>query len=386
MPFHFQHGPFVKHTDDFIGYGKLQLGKSEKKKVSTRKIEEPAIIAHSEDGRNLLEIIKEHAENDDFVSVFKVFNEAKSINYENLDAIYSYVIGKLNRLSRTEDAFSIFQEMKSQQIAIDPTTYTSLITGCAYMDDSHRALEILHQVRKHMKLNNAKPDLRCYKAMINAYGRHQHVLKATVVFDEMKAAGFSTDVQDTYNRLLNATLTKKTDGINTAFAVWRYMRSRTVQPNAATYYLLLRNLQDCELAELTPDGRLSHGDNRRLLLHDGRAPNLLVSSNERDVTREDVISNPEAKVMTADQLREILKVDSLALCGGVIGVIDEMKKDNVPLDNRIANLLWDLSTKSQNDADQILKFARRSRIFLDDGLFTKLAQIKEKPNIIAEVL
>lgn len=312
---------------------------------------------------------KEHRKNEDFDNLLNVFNRAKSIKSEKLHLIYPIVISELSRRNRLSEAFGIFDEMLLNKVGIHESVYSSLISGCAYEEDTSKAMDLLQSLTNFLSGNDIQPSARLFYPMINAYGRHGLLHKAFQLFDEMRAKGYPAEQDEMYNRLLSATLSRKTNGINCAFSIWQFMRSRNIHPNFKAHILFLQHLLECQLGELTPDGRLVPGDEHRLVFEEGRIPNLMLPA----TTEQSEIDN--TTVVTADQLREILKEDSLALCGGVKGIMEEMKKDNVTPNNKIANMLWDLSGKSYGDAREILNATRQHRILLSDNLYATLMEI-----------
>jgi pentatricopeptide repeat protein len=114
---------------------------------------------------------------------------------------YNTIIGALSKQSRSEDAFSIFDEMKRAGVRPDKFTYTSLIQACVHSGDMQ---ELLYDMREQ----GVQPDAITYNTMIKSLCQQLQLNEAKKLISEMESRGIAPDSM-TYGHLMNGLLKAK---------------------------------------------------------------------------------------------------------------------------------------------------------------------------------
>ncbi|XP_063976395.1 pentatricopeptide repeat-containing protein 1, mitochondrial [Diachasmimorpha longicaudata] len=335
------------------------------------------------------DLIKEHIGKGDLQSAVKVLDLVK----ENRDKPTTYMYNLLLRAYAVQgnliSAWKTFTSMKRRALPLNAATYVSVINACANSPKRELALDRLANIREEMMLKNVVLNEVHYNAMVKAYGRHESLLDAFQIVDQMIDNKVTIGV-DTFKSLLYACISNKEHGLRHALVVWHMMHRWRKQPDLLTYNLMLRAIRDTKMGNLkSNDVLLLNYQNSRILVSDSLKPDLLahppVVSNihlpERSAESPDMISQAPIKTSAVVanngkcedfKLEEIHEKNKLILFGGFNGFMQRLEADGIQPDVKTITLLLDLVPDSLAIERKLLSVARTHKIALDIDFFNML--------------
>lgn len=282
-------------------------------------------------------------------------------------------------------AFDLFDEMISRGLQTHDSTFTSLFNVCAYSTATNRdeAKKRVDYLRKFMNDNDIKPTLHHYYCLINVYGRQGFIPEAFELLREMEDKGLSTRLEDV-NRLLISTRFCQEANVNKELSVWQYMRRKGIKPTKKSYAYVIRTLTDAKVGKLTPDGCLIPGDpNSRLYFDNQGLPNLLTELDaEKQQQQLEIIDSLEdwesdERLIPVDLLIDLVQEDKFAPCGGINGLIEEMKRDEIIFDVGLCSDLMEAVLDTTDEAiDRVLELAEEYDVKLGRRMQSALSRKK----------
>mmetsp|Transcript_28012 Transcript_28012/g.51003 ORF Transcript_28012/g.51003 Transcript_28012/m.51003 type:complete len:1110 (-) Transcript_28012:431-3760(-) len=111
---------------------------------------------------------------------------------------YNTLIGAFAKAGRSQDAFTIFYDMKQARIMPDKFTYTTLIKACVENGDVRELMIDMRQAR-------IEPDIVTYNTVIKSFCDRYKWYEALKLVTEMETSGVSPDSM-TYSLLMNGLL------------------------------------------------------------------------------------------------------------------------------------------------------------------------------------
>ncbi|CAL4088888.1 unnamed protein product, partial [Meganyctiphanes norvegica] len=169
---------------------------------------------------------------------------------------YSILINASGRVGYTEKAFKLFNQMKKRGFKPHHVTYTGLFDACANSpwkttDGLRRATKLKQQLDEAGFLYNEIVS----HAMIKAFGRCGDTQRAFEIVDEMLASGLIVTTR-TIATLLQACISDKEAGFRHALLAWRKMRELKLEPNIFTYNLLVHCTKECKAGDMELSSKL----------------------------------------------------------------------------------------------------------------------------------
>ncbi|KAE9617553.1 hypothetical protein Lal_00034915 [Lupinus albus] len=135
---------------------------------------------------------------DRFSDILQVFDMWKSIEKSRISEFnYNKVIGLLCQEGMIEDALSLFQEMKIQDLKPSLDTYNPIICGLSGEGKFDDALHFLDEMREF----GLEPDTETYDGLIRAYGKFKMYDEMGMCVKQMELNGCFPD-HVTYNILI----------------------------------------------------------------------------------------------------------------------------------------------------------------------------------------
>ncbi|KAF9624402.1 hypothetical protein IFM89_011327 [Coptis chinensis] len=176
---------------------------------------------------------------------------------------YNTLVDGLCRAGKVKIAHNVVKGMcrKSSNLNPNVITYTTLIRGYCEKQCIGEALDVFEE----MVRCGMKPNRITYNTLIQGLCEAQNFVKIKEVLEEMIGGGEFTPDTCTFNTLLNAHC--NVNNMDEAWKVFMKMRELGVQPDSASYSILIRNLHqkgEIERAEELFD-ELSENE---ILVHD----------------------------------------------------------------------------------------------------------------------
>lgn len=169
-----------------------------------------------------IRIMKNHLEKGDLKSAVEVLDMMKAVRDKPSEYMYRLLITSLaDKEGNLEKAFQLFFQLKKSNQKINNKMFTSLVNACANSKNKIKAIEQLEYLREYFIKHQIPLNEIHYNAMIKAYGHHGYIFEAFQLVDEMRDKKMSTGV-DTFNNLLNATISCKDSGVRYALVSMLY--------------------------------------------------------------------------------------------------------------------------------------------------------------------
>ncbi|KAK9070998.1 hypothetical protein SSX86_009566 [Deinandra increscens subsp. villosa] len=150
-----------------------------------------------------------------------IYNGIKNSSIRVNPSVCSSVLGCLTKNGKPEKSFELFRLMKQDGLVPNAVTYSTLLSGCAKVQDGYtKAMELVEELKNkglpmdgviygtlisvcassnqckeaeiyfnQMKIEGHIPNLFHYSSLINAYSVDGNYEKAEEIFGEMKSAG-----------------------------------------------------------------------------------------------------------------------------------------------------------------------------------------------------
>ena len=385
-------------------YEKVEMDEDEKKEENFEKHEARIHRRHRLIPGGYVGQIKSKIEKGDLQGALDVLDLIK----ENRDKPTIYMYNLLLRAFAIAGDFkkcrSLYVTMKKRDMNRNAATYTSILNACANYHHSETALEYLNDLRLEFSEKNIQLNETHYHAMIKGYARHNNILEAFRLADEMRDKGLPTN-EVTFNSLLYGAISDKEAGLRHALVVWHLMRRHRIQATLTTYNLLLRAIRDTKLGDLrVNDLLIEHPKGScRIILSDDNSPDFLndppsidtllikqtlaktknitdgkrreknnAATASEDCLPATVNSNSDDKDIINVSLDEIHRNNRLILFGGVSGILKRMERDGVAPDIRTLTFLMELVPSSTANESSIVKIARPKGIKLDVDFFNMM--------------
>lgn len=194
------------------------------------------------------DLIKQYIEHKRLKEAFDIL-EVRMLQEDRVkpeNYIYNILIGACADVGYTKKAFKLFNDMKRRALQPTGDTYTCLFNACANSpwpkDGQKNALHL----RQLMIEKGIEPNLTNYNTMIKAFGRCGDLPTAFKIVDEMVSKKIKIRVH-TFNHLLHACISDKSNGLRHALVVWRKMLKMREKPNIYSFNLMLKCVKECEL-------------------------------------------------------------------------------------------------------------------------------------------
>ncbi|XP_015587366.1 pentatricopeptide repeat-containing protein 1, mitochondrial [Cephus cinctus] len=353
------------------------------------------------------DMIKSHIGKGDLTAATNVLNLVK----ENRDKPNEYMFSLLIRAYAVQGdikkCFNLYNNMKKRNLKPNAAIYTSLLNVCGNSSNTELALEKLTDLREKFIQLNFPLNQTHYNALVKAYGVHNKILQAFEVVDQMKDNHIPIG-ESTFNSLLCGCISDKKAGSRYALVIWHLMQHQKVKPTITTYNLMLRAIRDCNMGNLKVNEFLVPGWKQTqisfstdgvpdllasppklsalvLTLHKNQSrnkkqQNILTSSRALEMQEShstlEIRSKEENSMIPASldhvNLDDIISKNALVLFGGLQGILDRMKADNVKPDMRTLSLLVQLVPPSIAAEEAIMKSAKSYEIELDVSFYNSL--------------
>lgn len=350
-------------------------------------------------------VIKSHIQTGDLPSALSVLDAIKDNRDKPTYYIYNLLIRAFAVEGDLKTCFKLYSDMRKRNLKVTGATYTSLLNVCGNSKDSPQALEKLRDLRKKLLQKGYTLNEANFNAMIKAYGRHNCILEAFQVADEMRDNRVNMS-DTTFNCLLHAAISDERAGARHAITIWHLMQCRRQKPNILTYNLLLRAFRDCELGDIKVNDVLIPGiekskielvnDKPDLLAFPPVLSTLVVSPSEDDENIEQQVKstvkgqigspqgiNLENALMstnnstppvplTLQNVNDIFRNNRLLLFGGLEGILSRMEKDNLMPNATTITLLMELIPPTNVAEKVLIHYAKNKHIALDVDFYNML--------------
>ncbi|CAG7831257.1 unnamed protein product [Allacma fusca] len=170
---------------------------------------------------------------------------------KELAYVYRIIIAECAKHGHVKMAHKLYIRMMKRRLYVLPGVYTSLFNGCANSPwYAEQNIELMDRLRQQMAEKGYSPNDINYNAMIKGYGRCGSIEKAFAVVDEMVERKDKSVIPttDTFNFLLQACITDKTNGFRNALFTWNEMKARKIRPQIHSYHLLLKATRECGIS------------------------------------------------------------------------------------------------------------------------------------------
>lgn len=319
--------------------------------------------------------IKSHISNGDLLSALDVLTSVRKNRDKPTNFMYNLLIRAYALQGDIKQCFSLYNKMKKDHLKPNDATYTSLFNACAESNNKSVALEQLNNLRLNLYETGYLMNETHYNTLIKVYSRHNCIVEAFEVVDEMRDKRLPIK-EITFNSLLNAAISDKQAGMRHALIIWHLMKMYRIKPNLVTYNLLFRAMRD------TKFGNYKLGDilmpeliNTELSISEGKRPNLL--------SRPPVIStlpipiviknkNVEYTLSPDTQLNDIFENNRFILFGGLENILKIMKEDEVTPNEVTATLLLDLIPNTEDVENSFLRYMENKKVTLDIDFYNML--------------
>lgn len=263
-------------------------------------------------------------------------DRVKPVNY-----IYNILIGACADVGYTKKAFKLYNEMKRRALKPTGDTYTCLFNACANSPWAAYGLKNAHHLKALMIEKGFEPNLTNYNAMIKAFGWCGDLPTAFKIVDEMMQKKIKIRVH-TFNHLLHACISDKSNGLHHALIVWRKMLKMREKPNVYTFNLMLKCVKDCNLGTKEDIAELisSIQSLTPQLNSSNIQPNLIESNILRIEQQKQELTQSELGTAATNDTLTVTSVNKENNLSSELSVTD---KDNVTLEfvNRIAKVETD---------------------------------------------
>lgn len=258
--------------------------------------------------------------------------------------IYNLLLGACGRVGYTKKAFSLFNRMKQRGLEPKAGTYTALFNACANSPWITDGLSRAQHLRELMIEKGHEANPTTYNAMIKAFGRCGDLKTAFELVDEMVAKRLPTFI-DTFNFLLQASITDTNAGFRHALLVWRKILTRNIRPTLFTYNLMLRCVRDCGLGdvEITKDviDKICSGNAYHQMKLLGSCDETQLSTVEPEINQPNLLAR-RPHLGNIISIAEITKPEErLLLVGGLTGFLNDLSKNECTPDIKTFTLLLD---------------------------------------------
>ncbi|XP_046630218.1 pentatricopeptide repeat-containing protein 1, mitochondrial [Neodiprion virginianus] len=340
------------------------------------------------------DLIKQHIALGDLDSAANVLDQVKDDRNKPTNYMYNLLIRAFAMRGNVKKCFSLYNNMKKQELKPTLATYVSLLNSCANCMNSELALEKLIHLRQIMIEKGIEINPVHYNAMLKAYGRHGKLLEAFQLVDEMCDKKMTIGIS-TCNFLLQASISDKEAGFRHALIVWHLVRHRKLKPDIYTYNLLLRSARDCKLGNLKAEdliafpeikkneaAMITYADRTNLLAHPpqvGQQLPLIDASNNTDLVAdsETKLTSKSAISKTSDPL-PLANIQSSSsqmnflLLGGIANFISQMENDKVKPDIKTTTYLMELVPGSELAEKTVINYAKSAGVELDVDFYNLL--------------
>lgn len=384
----------VKDDPDLFGSGHQQEIDDEGDKLEEQFFEEQPLPTQKLSTKQYADIIKRLISKRKIKEAIDVL-EVRMIKDDRHkpDAyIYNLILGACGRVGYTKKAFSLYNRMKQRGLKAMGGTYTALFNACANSPWPEDGLTRATHLRNIMIEKGDEPNGTTYNAMIKAFGRCGDIKTAFKLVDEMTSKRMAVR-EDTYNFLLQASITDKTAGFRHALLIWRKLSQKRINPNVYTYNLMLRCIRDCGLGDIetTKDvidrllstnkkpqlkSGISDKDNEIQLIENKQEDTESVSVTSKKLPNTYCRPNLMARFPTLGNivsLSEITKPeDRLLLVGGLKGFLGNMAENNCAPDIKTFTLLLDSIPNTVAAENDLLKDLKKSNVKPDVDFYNML--------------
>ncbi|KAK0163369.1 hypothetical protein PV327_007057 [Microctonus hyperodae] len=385
-------------------YEKVELDDDEKKAEDFAREESRIPRRLKPSSGQYAKIISDHIAKGDLNSAIQVLELVKKNRDKPTTYMYTLLLRGYAVQGNLKKCYKLYNDMKKRALKQNAATYTSIFNACANSSDKEMAIEILNNVRQELLQKNIPLNETHYNVMIKAYGKHNYLLEAFQLVDEMVDKRMATD-EKTFNSLLYASISDKSSGLKYALIVWHMMHQRRIKPSILTYNLLLRAIRETQLGNLKlTDSFIKNTPYAQIQLIDGTTSDLLAippiitnftldavlalpapATTDNNLTKYK--SSSPAIVVKANEnetaiakpspvseviLDDIQKKNRLILFGGYTGFLSRMYKNNVTPDIKTLTLLLGIVPDSLSIENDIIDIARREKIPLNIDFFNML--------------
>ncbi|XP_011310584.1 pentatricopeptide repeat-containing protein 1, mitochondrial [Fopius arisanus] len=335
------------------------------------------------------DLIKEHITKGDLTSAMEVLDLVKENRDQPTRYMYTLLLRAFAVQGNLKRSWKILTAMKKRALKPNSAAYVSIINACANSSERTIALDYLERIREEILLKNVVLNEVHYNALVKAYGRHNCLLEAFKIVDEMIDKRLTIG-PTTFNSLLYACISDKENGLRHALAVWHMMQRWKKKPDLLTYNLLLRAIRDTKMGELkTNDILLNNYEGSRILISDSLNPDLLshppvvskIKLSFKHTEQPEMSSRAASDAVVAMEnhealenfnLEKIHEKNKLILFGGFTGFMQRLQADDIKPDVKTMTLLLDVVPNSLAIENELIKTARANKIPLDIDFFNML--------------
>ncbi|KAL2742288.1 hypothetical protein V1477_009917 [Vespula maculifrons] len=336
--------------------------------------------------------IKSYISNGDLLSALDVLKLARENRDKPTYFMYNLLIRAYALQGDIKQCFSLYNKMKKDRLKPNDATYTSLFNACAESNNTSIALEKLNKLRFNLYEIGYLMNETHYNTLVKAYSRHNSIIEAFQVVDEMRDKRIPIK-EITYNSLLNAAISDKQAGMRHTLIIWHLMKKHKIKPSLITYNLIFRAMRDTKFGNYKISDILMPAlINTELSISEGSRPNLL--------SRPPVISslpisikiknkNVEYVLSPDTYLNDIFENNRFILFGGLENVFQMMKEDDVTPNEVTASLLLNLIPNTMDVENLFLQNLENKKIKLDIDFYNMLIKrrsLRKEYNFAKKVL
>nr|GLL28685.1 pentatricopeptide repeat-containing protein At1g10910, chloroplastic [Ipomoea trifida] len=135
-----------------------------------------------------------------YIEALEIYKSIKDKETRNNVSVCNSILGCLIKNGKPKSSFNLFTQMKQEGLVPDVVTYTTLLAGCAKVENGYsKALELVEE----MKYKGLQMDCIIYGTVLSVCASHNQSSEAEKYFEQMKKEGYSPNVFH-YSSLLNA--------------------------------------------------------------------------------------------------------------------------------------------------------------------------------------
>nr|GMD04960.1 pentatricopeptide repeat-containing protein At1g10910, chloroplastic [Ipomoea batatas] len=135
-----------------------------------------------------------------YIEALEIYKSIKDKETRNNVSVCNSILGCLIKNGKPKSSFNLFTQMKQEGLVPDVVTYTTLLAGCAKVENGYsKALELVEE----MKYKGLQMDCIIDGTVLSVCASHNQSSEAEKYFEQMKKEGYSPNVFH-YSSLLNA--------------------------------------------------------------------------------------------------------------------------------------------------------------------------------------
>ncbi|CAN8269858.1 unnamed protein product [Cochlearia groenlandica] len=181
----------------------------------------------------------------EFEEALRVATRMKRSGCEPDTLFYNCLIHTLALAGRLEEAERVFRaEMHELGVAVNTSTYNSMIAMYCHHDEEHKGLSLLREMESS---NLCKPDVHTYHPLLKSCFKRGDVVEAGKLLKEMVTRHHLSLDESTYTFLIQRLC--RADKCEWAYSLFEEMISQDITPRHRTCLLLLEEVRKKDMYE-----------------------------------------------------------------------------------------------------------------------------------------